>query len=831
MRKRIINILCAGKIFALIIVAYETLFLIMFSHLVDFETGIQFLRLFRYESFIPTGFGPFLAWLTPHVLIFIVVFGFFWWDWGEVPKYIAIGAVIVLSIMNSIWFASLLPFFMWIFLIYLLIRVPPIAFRKLFYFAIKRKNTPLRILTKQIPSWTQLLGIILILPLFIPSIPYITGSLEQPEPYIWNLEYHGGNFTERKLLAGNDSLTYAPSSPNTQFINVYLGNPVVESQILGGLYKIYGEDGGDFEMNKVLRLLYLNNVTDVLTNETRTLIEGALLYGKYWVDQQGVSNGLYWTENHQIGYHTAELLSGQMFRARTFNRTLMTGEEHIAHAEYMITKWIDWRARFGFSEYHSNVYYDIDFRALLNLVDFAENATIANKAAMLLDLMNFDFANNYFKDIYAIAHGRCYGESKVATVTGSFQNRDSIADAVWLWLGIGGYNGWGISTTEAFILTSTYQPSSILEKIAQDAKVFNEHKDRNGMNVDEGESYGIEYNEEDIMYWWGMTNYLGSEIIETTFDYVEKYDIDPALVFGPGVMNYTRFAANLRALSLSEFSLLMKEFTEGIAQEAANLYTYRTSYYQLSGLQDYQKGKNSVQEHIWQASLSNNAYIFTNAPGGLNWKGGPFMGGWMPRGVFHKNIGVIQYDHRHEIIGGKLLAQLADAGLNMFTGNRPKNHAYFPKWAFDQVVSKGRWTFGSKDGGYVALFSKNPTFWASDYELTALGEKNVWIVEMGSESEYASFADFIQQILSAQIDIKSARIGFTVSYDSPSQGLASVGWEGDFIVNGTVMDLEYERFENKYVSTAGFNSLETIIEFNGEKLTLNFANNTRLYEP
>jgi hypothetical protein len=107
----------------------------------------------------------------------------------------------------------------------------------------------------------------------------------------------------------------------------------------------------------------------------------------------------------------------------------------------------------------------------------------------------------------------------------------------------------------------------------------------------------------------------------------------------------------------------------------------------------------------------------------------------------------------------------------------------------------------------------------------------VWIVEMGSESEYASFEDFIQQIRSADINIKTRGIGFTVSYDSPSQGVAIVGWEGDFIVDGSVIDMEYERFENEYVVTADFNSTETIFEFNGERLTLNFNNNTRLYEP
>ena len=106
-------------------------------------------------------------------------------------------------------------------------------------------------------------------------------------------------------------------------------------------------------------------------------------------------------------------------------------------------------------------------------------------------------------------------------------------------------------------------------------------------------------------------------------------------------------------------------------------------------------------------------------------------------GVLHKTIGIIQYDHKHEIIGGRVLAAGMDTVLNMFTGNRPRNHAYFPKWAFEEVVQKGKWTFGRENGGYVALFSKNPTHWENQHDLVSLGRNNVWIVEVGSEDEYS----------------------------------------------------------------------------------------------
>lgn len=58
----------------------------------------------------------------------------------------------------------------------------------------------------------------------------------------------------------------------------------------------------------------------------------------------------YHTENHQILYHTDELLVGQLFPARIFGNNGAAGAAHIAHARPRVLRWLDDRARFGFSE-------------------------------------------------------------------------------------------------------------------------------------------------------------------------------------------------------------------------------------------------------------------------------------------------------------------------------------------------------------------------------------------------------------------------------------------------------------------------------------------------
>jgi hypothetical protein len=73
-----------------------------------------------------------------------------------------------------------------------------------------------------------------------------------------------------------------------------------------------------------------------------------------------------------------------------------------------ILRWIDLKARTGFAEWDSNVYYDEDMTPLLNLADFAEDDEIRTRAAMILDVMFLDMAVDSYRGIYGSSHGRSY---------------------------------------------------------------------------------------------------------------------------------------------------------------------------------------------------------------------------------------------------------------------------------------------------------------------------------------------------------------------------------------------------------------------------------------
>lgn len=619
-----------------------------------------------------------------------------------------------------------------------------------------------------------------------------------------------------------------------QATRIYLNQSVNEAVILQDIEAVNNyEDTSDFDVNGYLRMLYLNNRTNVLSTSLIETLNETLLHFKYWIDEptspeSPSSRDMYfWTENHMILFHTAELLVGQLFRNTTFPYSGMTGQDHIDHAIPLVDRWIKWRAQFGFSEWQSNIYMTLDLVALLNLVEFAENMTIVNKASMLLDLMALGFSNNFFGSRYGTAHGRSADDLLFGTSAEDPASSETPALSAWLMLGIGELRSpdGGNRGAVSIATSDRYTPAPILEMIANASKTNIEHKEQNSLNLEDGPSYGIDYNMEDLMFWWGASATASSPIIDLTLDLMETYDLSPKLVFNDELfLTVLNIGAGISGTGISDYCQKLRDITQGVVLESASFYTYRTPYYQLSGVQDYQKGMNGIQEHLWQATLGYQAMVYTNSPGGVSPR--EFCGGWKPRATMYKNVGIFQYDRRGQDLLGEAII--------MFLGAKPYTHAYFPQWAFDEVVQTDGWTFGQLGYAYVGLYSDNPTHWLGQSELRSSGKKNAYIIELGSIDDYSSFSDFQEQISSASIKIKHLPIGYEIEYHSPIQGIITVSWDGDMIVDGSSVDLgPYPRIDNEYCQQA-FGEKNATITFTDESniqytYTMDFDSGERIY--
>ena len=579
-----------------------------------------------------------------------------------------------------------------------------------------------------------------------------------------------------------------------------------ETAVRNSLAKINArEDTADFHMAAILRMLTLFGDSPTLSPSLKAEMVDAVLRWKYWLDEPGPDTMCWWSENHQVLFHSAELVAGQLFPDEVFSNSGLTGAEHVAHALPLLETWMERRMRWGFSEFKSNIYYNEDMPALLNVADLAEDPVLAGRAAILLDVLAFDFANGYYQGVFATPHGRTYE----STLIGG--SNDSTTEAAWLMTGLGQWTEVA-NFTGSFLATSPrYFTPALVEGVARRAEPWHEGFSRDGINLTDGPGYGLTYADyEDVMFWWGMGAYAAPPVIEGTLYAVDYYDLWDDFFWSDAWFLEPLVGSPL----LEPLATWQKEISAGAALEQMNAYVWRTPSYQLSGAQNFKPGYLGAQAHIWQATLDPQAVVFTTYPGGSedDYAFGAWTGGWLPRASFHQGLGVISYDRpNYHFMDGDTFTE--------FT------HAYFPRDHFDEITQQNGWTFGRKGESWIALYSHNPTQWAADntYELIAEGHSNMWIVELGSSSDGENFASFVTSHTNAPVAVQGTSLGYT----SPRYGNVTSTDDTPLTVNGDEIFMgPYPRWSNAYTYQE-FDTRRMDITLEDEVLTLDFDAATR----
>jgi len=652
-----------------------------------------------------------------------------------------------------------------------------------------------------------------------PDVPFCTNCTEsEPLPL--------PTYAQRQLeyldaCAANNG----PGAGNTygQVCRVARGLEVNTAAIDSGIEDLtLREDCSDFRAAALVRMLYLDQVTGSLDETNRQKIVDTLHNYKYWLTQPGKDKMCYWSENHQILFHSSEYLVGQMFPETAFLNAGMTGAQHMEHARPLILKWLDLRGATGFAEWHSNVYFNEDIPALVNLADFAQDPEISTKAMMVLDIIAYDMAANYFSGYFATTHGRTYEGELINGLN------DHTTEGGWMLTGLGAWEG-NNNFSAVFLATSgKYFVPDIIESIAAATSAGEfEHRQRDSIDILDGPSWNLTYTEDDdIPTWAGFSAIAAPEIINGTLAFVDKYDLWDGFLFGdlPDylVQMVKQNMGTQDIVTLSEDATVV---SRGIALQSINTYVYRTTDYQIAAAQDYHPGWWGSQTLMWQATLDREAFVVASLPTSVELDGsavsvaGDWVGSWFPRATVYRNAGVFQY--RADVI--------PDLLSGFFKPERC--HAYFRRVAFDEVRELGQWVIGRKGDGYLALYSRHPTEWAADndYELViapADGKTmdNTWLVQMGSASEFGTFEDFVTAVTESTVAF--AEDG-SVQWDSPSVGMIAVGWTGPFTVDGVEVDLgPYERFDNAH-SNVAFGKRVTRMTFGDRTLELDFAKGTR----
>jgi hypothetical protein len=690
----------------------------------------------------------------------------------------------------------------------------------------------------------------------------------------------------------NDLLAYSCASPldarNPTHLLAHLacarrlGFPDVPADVVpldafdGVFAKMYRlKDTSDFDATRLVNLLYGMGDNPALPAALRTRIEDALIDFKFWFSDPTpvreadgkpvVDNMWYWSENHVLIFRTVEFLMGQRFPDRTFGVTGHTGAWHRDRARGEILKWLMERARWGFTEWHSDTYYNWDMNPLITLIEWSDDPEIAHRSAMVLDLFWLDVALHVQKGFFGVTHGRAYVKDKVAAeLEDTFDATKLFFDDTDL-----PWNGAAPGAAILFAASEKYAMPYAIRAIARSDATM---EDRERMNLPLPEEppatadtpvpappYGLAYDESNLALWWTMGAFTSWPLLPMTLDVATRYGLwagqFDSISIVAGLLDLTQPVDVLMQDLFPIYQLFWRVFNSGLLKEV-HTKTFRTAHGMLSSVQDYRKGSNAMQVHAWQATLDETAVVFTQHPGALplapgtpvpptwDWQASDESGAgyWtgdasLPRIGQHRDLAVILYAPQFEA---------KPLGLSQFD-YRDETHAYFPHAHFDAVVQQGKWTFGRKGDAYVGLWSYQPTHWRTDqpevydnrglpFDLVADGAQNAWVVQIGDVDEWSSFEAFTTALAQSAITAEPVADaeadgfadGYRVTWEAPGRGTVTFGWNDPLVVAGADVPLRWEwRFDNPFLQTR-FDDTRYDVQAEGHRLFLDFATGARL---
>lgn len=582
-----------------------------------------------------------------------------------------------------------------------------------------------------------------------------------------------------------------------------------DQQVWDACFKVLARhaDCKDFLANGLLRIHYLASDSPLMTEAKKEQIRNFLLNFSYWLDEPEPMGNM-WSENHQILWHTAELLAGQLYPDDIFTRVNQPGRWRVENAEKKILNWLDHRARFGFSEWLSSHYYCEDFTALVNLADFANSPLISARARTLMDLMFFEIATNSWRGVFNPTQGRVYAHRIIRP---DHANTSPSSFLFWDW----GNFRHALSMSGISFATSPYEPPLLIRQIARDLPVEMENRQRSSADYQDMIAAGID-----------PRNPLNFPFYRATGnDRHREFPLATEGAFPEGSAYFEENDSARRAFK--RLTNVRKDTTTMVLERAPSIprvdpYTYRTPEFMLSCAQDFQAGRAGYQHHIWHATLGEYAQIFTNDPSGDQYRRGQFGGNaTLPKAVACRNVVVCLYRLRPDIF------KQGDG--------KPRTHAWFPRFAFDEIREENGWVFARKGQAFAALKSLLPATWlppekswldkmfpgteataSNAYDYHAEGENNAWICELGNPALHGDFEKFVSRVGAAEVK------GDTESliYASPTIGKFQTGWSTPTTLAGKPYSTRNEkRFDNPYCQ-AEFGTTAYEISFAGQQLRL-----------
>jgi hypothetical protein len=241
-----------------------------------------------------------------------------------------------------------------------------------------------------------------------------------------------------------------------------------------------------------------------------------------------------------------------------------------------------------------------------------------------------------------------------------------------------------------------------------------------------------------------------------------------------------------------------------------NKVTYKTPDFMLCSAQDWHPGEKGYQQHIWQATFGPDALVFVTHPVCASEDGSHRPNFWhgndtLPRVAQWKDLLIAVHN-------------LPEDDWMGFT------HAFFPAFAFDDHDVSGRWAFGRKGDGYIALTASQGLAWMTtgdnaQRELRSYGSRNVWLCQMGRRATDGSFAAFKRKVSALPVAFDD----LAVRLRSLRGDEIAFGWTGPLLLNGQAQPITgFKHYESPYC-VADLPAAQMDLKFGENVLRLEFS--------
>lgn len=534
-----------------------------------------------------------------------------------------------------------------------------------------------------------------------------------------------------------------------------------------------------------------------LTAEQRERIERTMLGFKYHWDEPGVDSMCSWSETHQLLFAVCEYLAGDALAERIFRNDGRSGLDKKLGAEKRLRAWLDDRFHFGFSEWLSNTYSELNIIGLSVLIDHCDDADLVARASMVLDLLFFDLAAHGFTGRLITSSGRAYARQK------AHPTRAEITPLIAAAFGIGPLFD-AEQLNAPFIGRDLYQVPHTLREIAWStgghvvrsshglelSELDAELSRRPGLSI-------ADRRDAELSWLWGMeafttTRGMGASLAEFQRTTVGQNRFLAPLAKLGRIKGRRMAAAAVRAVN---------PITQGAALERANVLTYRTPHFCLSSAQRYHPGEFGDQQHIWNAALPGDISVFATHPGAttLGSEARPATpSAWVGNGI---NPDVAQQSN--------VLLAMYDTTVvrrGYLEGFRHElSHLYFPFSRFDETSLGRTWLAGRRGDSFIGIVSLEPMEMVSEVEVVQRGPLTGWAVIVADRSEFRSLTHLVDEMRTHPLRLR----GSTLIWQTPEHRY-SLTYRGPFVVDGQRVSSDFPRYDSEWATIARRSDTVTI---------------------